>query len=239
MHTHPLQISEVFAEICSHLDCRGAYSTSLQPGVDRRQEKRALAALATTCRAFTDSAVDVLWQEQTIDNLLGCLPPDLLVIDGANTHTKKMVGNSDCCRPRLTMLQRLLRPVMNEDWKRCRIYSPRIQALFPSSISADVLPTINACLPSDLFSKLQSLTWAGSDFSSFLRPTITEFLLYLQGETPPPVLATLGQTCPKLKNTYIYPGHSSTDFVDTFSCCIRSLASPERIIVYTLDWETL
>ncbi|KAJ7667210.1 hypothetical protein B0H17DRAFT_950602 [Mycena rosella] len=104
MHSS-LRISELLERIFSHFDHRLA------------TDNGTLAALARTCTAFHDIAVDTLWRHQdTIINLISCMPGDLwetVAEDGWSG--RKMV--------------RLGRPIIVSDWDRLLKYSSRVRSL--------------------------------------------------------------------------------------------------------------
>jgi hypothetical protein len=74
-----LNILEVVDVIISYLSWRFA-----------KEERAALAALATTCRMFHDPALDALWRTQTtLKRLLSCMPVDLFNISPMLARAKR------------------------------------------------------------------------------------------------------------------------------------------------------
>ncbi|KAF7333422.1 hypothetical protein MVEN_02358000 [Mycena venus] len=142
-----LGIPEIVEIICAQL------ASPLLNSLRRRD----FAALARTCKAFHNPALDVLWRKQdTLTRLLKCLP----------SHLWEEV-------------MRLIKAPLPEDWEKISAYSRRIRELslteswsggFPSS---NVLETL-ASLPRSLCPNLRSLNWAPKTESFF--PYILLFL---------------------------------------------------------------
>ncbi|KDQ62058.1 hypothetical protein JAAARDRAFT_29959 [Jaapia argillacea MUCL 33604] len=79
--------------------------------------KKTLAALARTCHAFHDPALDVLWYEQQdFSTLLKCMPSDLWNESRIDRHT-----------PRLILKFR--RSMLPDDWARFSNHASRIRVL--------------------------------------------------------------------------------------------------------------
>jgi hypothetical protein len=83
-----LRIPEMVHSIVSHL------GPELTPE-SRKGDSMALAALAISCTAFHEFALDALWRYQgTIMNLIQCMPAGLwetLVLDGRRTLVSDVV----------------------------------------------------------------------------------------------------------------------------------------------------
>ncbi|KII86337.1 hypothetical protein PLICRDRAFT_286234 [Plicaturopsis crispa FD-325 SS-3] len=72
-----------------------------------------LACLARTCRAFSELALDLIWEKQLgVQNLIKCMPPDLWEEE-----------ELDSGEMRLT----LRRQIQPSDWQSCRRYRDRIK----------------------------------------------------------------------------------------------------------------
>ncbi|KDQ62084.1 hypothetical protein JAAARDRAFT_203303 [Jaapia argillacea MUCL 33604] len=84
---------------------------------DASMGKKTLAALATTCHAFHDPALDILWFEQEdFSALLKCTPSDLW-------NESKLQSDST----RLTL--RFRRSMLPEDWTKFLRYASRVRVL--------------------------------------------------------------------------------------------------------------
>ncbi|KAI0356922.1 hypothetical protein OH77DRAFT_1519843 [Trametes cingulata] len=113
---HCLQIDEIVSVICSNLDGHD-YDSQIRYPTRIRSRKgsslRALAALARTCRALQEPALDVLWRE--IPDLFilvkHLMPAELLRFDDAS---------------RTVFFTRL---PSDAEWKRLDPYVPRIRAV--------------------------------------------------------------------------------------------------------------
>lgn len=74
-----LQISEITAQICAELVCRDLGCLDTFAGrVDHDHYPATLAALARTCHALEEPALDALWKTQSsLIPLILCMPEDL------------------------------------------------------------------------------------------------------------------------------------------------------------------
>ncbi|KAJ7143956.1 hypothetical protein C8R44DRAFT_864961 [Mycena epipterygia] len=97
-------------EIVGHI-----FAQVREPPYDAR-DTHSLAALARTCTAFLDSALNYLWESQdTIANILGCFPA------GVVRKVANQDGSTiDCCA---------LRSMSPTDWERPLFYSFRVKRL--------------------------------------------------------------------------------------------------------------
>ncbi|KAF7305376.1 hypothetical protein HMN09_00789800 [Mycena chlorophos] len=125
--------------------------------------RRDLAALARTCKAFSDGALDVLWSRQTtLVPFMKCLPPDaweafedeVVSADPAEGIEAITVGSV-----------RLTRPIEHEEWRRPLAYAFRVRNLlidFKDRVPVSQLlgyfpPGSDTKIP---FPRIMSLTWA-------------------------------------------------------------------------------
>ncbi|KAJ7853919.1 hypothetical protein B0H13DRAFT_2358729 [Mycena leptocephala] len=127
-----LSIHEIITEISSHFD------SSL------RSESADLSALARTCHAFQDPALDELWRTQeTIYNVIRCLPQDLFE---ANTSRSAVVV--------------LRRAPEDADWARPLFYSNRVRVFAPSYGGSVTFKGLHLDPPKgSWFPRLRTLEW--------------------------------------------------------------------------------
>ncbi|EIW81768.1 hypothetical protein CONPUDRAFT_143463 [Coniophora puteana RWD-64-598 SS2] len=180
-----------------------------------------LAALARTCCAFKEPALDALWEcIITLDPFLRCLPEDAWhfvdagVPDYAPKRTPKVMATPS-------------RHFTVADWEILRKYTYRVRKLseqpFMKLCSAALLEL--SLGPHDMFPllpRLKGIHW--SDVSKedisylplFLTPTLEDLSIsfhriYGRGvERIEPVLSSLGDLCPDVKYAHIY-GYEEAD----------------------------
>ncbi|KAJ7159371.1 hypothetical protein C8R43DRAFT_882023 [Mycena crocata] len=206
---HPsFMLPEILGEICLNLHWSW--------------DRSALAALARTCRAFHDPALDVLWQEQTLDTLLRCLPADLLVEENA---------------------MRLLRPILVEDWDRVSLHAHHIRNLHCADLtSVDILPMIAQSLPAGLFPKLAGLSCGAFHFSfmmcQLLSPTLRklEMDFWIEIARPAALFTTLAHRCPWLTEFTVEGGWDNWREISVFVLGLHCL---ESVDLHSLHWDTL
>ncbi|KAJ7060552.1 hypothetical protein C8F01DRAFT_1143080 [Mycena amicta] len=129
-----------------------------------------LLALATTCTTFQEPALDALWREQnTLDNLVKCLPSDTWMEEKKDWEMKKW----DCAGPRdgsdNVMLVKMVGStwdlqIPRDSWERTRYYSRRVRTLsisYYTHPSHTVLRAFRGALRRDgtLFPNLRTLRW--------------------------------------------------------------------------------
>ncbi|KAJ6501022.1 hypothetical protein C8R47DRAFT_1068017 [Mycena vitilis] len=192
-----LRIAELAELICCQFD-----SSS------RARDRRALAAVATTCTALKDPALNRLWRTTPLARLLtSCMPPDLWRVADPE-------GLSDAGKPRTLTL---CRPICESDWGRVHLYAPRIRELRSGSVVlgdtllGDTLPTVSRAFPRSLLHDLRDLLWEGDSDSLrylvfFLRPSMTKISFELQSTADCAVFPTLGEICPELCDISITAG---------------------------------
>ncbi|KAF8218381.1 hypothetical protein K438DRAFT_25811 [Mycena galopus ATCC 62051] len=123
-----LQIPEVVALIC----------TQISP----TETPETLAALARTCKAFSDPALDILWRNASLANVLNCLP---------HLETGTFTDGSDFSIP-----------LLPSDWERVLVYSKRVRQLTMEGddYTAPYLETLRLCFPGQhLFPNIEDLDW--------------------------------------------------------------------------------
>ncbi|KAH7903961.1 hypothetical protein BJ138DRAFT_1119880 [Hygrophoropsis aurantiaca] len=130
----------------------------IQYGIfDRISSKRTLNALSRTCKAFTESALDVKWRHvDSITTLIQCMPHDLWSRDRDYDLTDHYIF-------------RLRRPILSSDWVVFQKYSSRVRTLkgpLPekgSPVSIEESGALAFCSPSapfPLLPNLKSLKWS-------------------------------------------------------------------------------
>ncbi|KAF7329263.1 hypothetical protein MKEN_00187200 [Mycena kentingensis (nom. inval.)] len=89
-------------------------------------EKSSLAALARTCKAFSESALDELWFSQSsLKNFFRILPSDawLDVADEIRSYRSRTKGTN------IRISVAILRPILPQEWSRALSYSQRVREL--------------------------------------------------------------------------------------------------------------
>ncbi|KAJ7119527.1 hypothetical protein C8R44DRAFT_877952 [Mycena epipterygia] len=185
-----LLICEIFRMICEHL----LESLAL----------RSLAALAVACKAFENTALDVLWLEQTsLVPILGSLPSDIWVLAPRHNIWNRALLSSD--------LTRFLYYS-----HRVKIYREGCSGVAPSffCFRFDLLLALQTIAPV-CFPNIHTLEWGdfGLPFEwlpFFLGPHITSITLTLFhcGSATPVSLSFL----PRLKYQYPFLKHVSFTF---------------------------
>ncbi|KAJ7123971.1 hypothetical protein C8R43DRAFT_1031472 [Mycena crocata] len=212
-----LTLPEILDEICCNLDSHVSFRA-------RRDGLHGLAALARTCRLFHHSALAVLWQQATLDDLLQCLPVDLMIV--RNIGNKKRM--------------RLRRPVRAEDWDRVILHARYIRNLrCTGGTSLDILPRIGQSLPDNLLPKLTGV-FCGPLHFSFLAlifgPSLQKLQLHLVTPPSTTLFPTLVHKCPQLTELRIHEGSDGWEEISPFFYNFRFL---ECVEVHCLDWGTL
>ncbi|KAJ6504336.1 hypothetical protein C8R47DRAFT_1210407 [Mycena vitilis] len=161
--THPLEIPEIVALVCSQI-------LKTPPG------RQGLAALARTAKIFQDGALNGIWQWQgSFVHILRLMPEDLW-----NAPVEDGCINKLVCpplirlEPRLTDddgNQELVRPIGSADWERPLFYLHRVRTL--NAFTSEQLPSpalfeilSSSCPREHLFPNIRSLTWTHSQSRS-------------------------------------------------------------------------
>ncbi|KAJ7469605.1 hypothetical protein FB451DRAFT_1400437 [Mycena latifolia] len=165
-----------------------------------RQEYKALAALARTCKTLQGPALDVLWHTQdTLAPTFACMPAGVFGMSATGGMT-------------------LLRPFTASDWDRPRFYASRVKRLSvgrtdPKEESLyKLFPAMAACLPAPLYPNLTRLTWhhpsTDTDLAfmqMFLAPNITTIWMSNGlGSINLSIVPLLARACPRLKIMSIF-----------------------------------
>ncbi|KAG5650610.1 hypothetical protein H0H81_011658 [Sphagnurus paluster] len=108
---HPcLAINEILSNVFAHLFEHA--STTEDDWTEYSQTTITLAALARTCRTFTEPALDHLWEVQVVfAPLVQCMPADLWHIDPATATLK------------------FIREIRDTDWDRFDFYARRVREM--------------------------------------------------------------------------------------------------------------
>ncbi|KIJ60562.1 hypothetical protein HYDPIDRAFT_43257 [Hydnomerulius pinastri MD-312] len=238
MH-HALSIVEVQRIIfraALHLGSGGCQST--------------LATLARTCRAFTESALDILWEVlPSFLPLIQCLPKDLWKLESLAPWPVYLSFH---------------RPMQAEDWEIFFKYSCRVRcinALYgpgDPECTEDVLSSL--CLHPELrplIPQLRKLTWSirGNPHNTLLYrllvPSITSLTIcdtdfYADWLSPPEadVLSSIATSCPSLQVLRIRSAYKHADALNqkcsqTLSTAVLSLRFLHTLVCTALDEDTV
>ncbi|KAJ6474278.1 hypothetical protein C8R45DRAFT_385156 [Mycena sanguinolenta] len=196
---HPaLSIREIVEMACDHLLLRAHDARSL---AEAPRGRKALCALASTCKLLQAPALDTLWRNQdSIVPWLSCFPDDLFNVRPVLASEK----NPLC----------LLRPVVPADWERSNSNAARVEKLsfeFQTRF-APVFAALNVFFPSgSIFPRLRSLSWSSTSAEDFpyIRIFLTPRLSSISITYEPSILNwsllyTLASTCPHLTNVELY-----------------------------------
>ncbi|KAJ7670151.1 hypothetical protein DFH06DRAFT_1373009 [Mycena polygramma] len=154
--THPLEIPEIVALVCSQI-------------VNTPAGRQDLAALARTAKIFQDGALNGIWQWQgSFVHILRLMPLDLWNAPVENGSINKLVCLSLIyVEPRLTDEdgnQELVRPIGSADWERPLFYLHRVKTFNASTSEELPSPALfeslsSSCPREHLFPNIRSLTW--------------------------------------------------------------------------------
>ncbi|KAJ7266515.1 hypothetical protein C8J57DRAFT_1068705, partial [Mycena rebaudengoi] len=189
-----------------------------------------LSALARTCTAFCNPALDVLWRNQdTIVNLLQCMPKDLWEINARGGVN----GSKDIT-----------------DWERAQFYLHRVKSFSMRGFlpSTDFLDTLSLCLLGEyLFPNLAKLEW--NPYPSalfphvrlFLAPQIKDLLLGpIESISDLSILSNLVAKCPSLTQVRIFTDSlPAVEEIPAISMFVRGLKHVEFLNVSWLDGTAL
>ncbi|KAJ7614436.1 hypothetical protein FB45DRAFT_802342 [Roridomyces roridus] len=166
-----------------------------------------LAALARTCRAFQNPALDVLWNSQfTILNVIRCMPEDIW-------EWPDQEPDGDEEEEEVSPIH-LKRPVFPEDWERPLFYARRVRHFAFSSdeyVPSACYDVLRVSLPVEhLFPNIESLQWytkqshVFSNYPLFLGPRLTTLDLGVcQSVVHLTMLLGLATQCPRLQEVTI------------------------------------
>ncbi|KAJ7657617.1 hypothetical protein DFH06DRAFT_1297678 [Mycena polygramma] len=188
-----------------------------------------------TCMTFQDPALDYLWRSTPLARLLtSCMPSDLWAVDfveGGCVITKHI---------------RQLRPIDASDWKRRRLYAPRVKKLSSGSDDWElekIFPSLSVAFPDAVLPNLHSLVWNHRDsqfhhIHLFLRPTVTQiqFSISCASDTASSLLSTLASRCPNLTNIRIPRNPANSRALSRF---VIGLLFAQSISVPCLEQDAL
>ncbi|KAG1874601.1 hypothetical protein DFJ58DRAFT_675924 [Suillus subalutaceus] len=182
---------------------------------EKHTAQATLAALARTCNAFHDIALDVLWQQfGTIARAIQCMPHDLW---GGDMNKSQ----SGC------ICLKLHRHLTKDDWNIFRRYALRIRHLSLATqdvrrgktLMVDIDDELLACLASmdptqPLLPNLTSLEWIIYDerdlrlIRRIMTKSLTSLILEVWAISPVPDLqqfiSSVAPTCPSLRKLVVH-----------------------------------
>ncbi|KAJ7151854.1 hypothetical protein C8R43DRAFT_1127487 [Mycena crocata] len=231
---HPcLSIPELVDQLFSHFEPADA---------------KTLAALARTCTMFHEPALDVLWRNQdTLMNLLRCMPPDLFVAEVSGDGS----------------ILQLQRPIVPTDWERPLFYAHRIKSFIlddPTQYFPHIFPAIASVIPTagHIFPNLTSLDWSShsegfrnraqfeQDFTHirlFLTPKLTSFRCRLDElDCHFRLLFLLPRACPALAHfstDHLWNDYATPEFHTRLALFVSQLANLESISILSPDMGSL
>ncbi|KAJ7032542.1 hypothetical protein C8F04DRAFT_1003819 [Mycena alexandri] len=218
-----LHIPEILGIIFGHLD-----PSDILSGKD---SSRTLAALARTCKAFKNPALDALWTFHVdLIPALRCFPEDIwdrtLQIDQ---------------QLNFVAFRRPLTPedweVPLDQWKRIKIF--RIFTFDTSRISLAVCETLRICCPdSILFPNVQEVSWYDMDprklpILSLLLSSRLHRISIGSGEST--ILSTLGNRSPDLTHVDLRGQHSGLDILPSVVTLMSKLQRLESLFIVAAD----
>ncbi|KAG2073425.1 hypothetical protein BDR04DRAFT_1152196 [Suillus decipiens] len=215
-----LLVSQILWEILEHLNETLTFST---PSLNLA--RKSTVALAVTCKAFHEPAMDFLWAQMNgLEPLLGCvtrLHPLLYGIDGGQTYSSGWAENVE--------------PLSAHETRQFLRHSARVRSLKITSYHVlkllSVIP-IKTCI----FPRLRSLTWRLSTveyFDLFLPPTLRRCFLMSINELQPVVAH-----CAALEWLDIQISDmNTTDELSLLSDSIRLCKKLTMLYCPPLDWE--
>jgi hypothetical protein len=209
-----------------------------------------LAALARTCSAFHDIALDILWQQfGTIARAIQCMPHDSWGGDMSKSE-------SGC------ICLKLHRHLTKDDWNIFRRYALRIRHLSLATqdvrrgktLIVDIDDELLACLASmdptqPLLPNLTSLEWIIYDerdlrlIRRIITNSLTSLFLEVWAISPVPDLqqfiSSIAPTCPSLQNFTVHSVALSSHLRDSVSQTLRHLHNLTTIHCGILDAEVM
>ncbi|KAJ7049623.1 hypothetical protein C8F01DRAFT_727007 [Mycena amicta] len=232
-----LCIAEVLDNIFGHLG-----------GLDYH-ERRSLAAVARTCKTFTDPALDVLWAEQSnLENLLKCLP----------SNCWQEIEFSGTWEFPFTTIK-ILRPLEADDWLHVWQHRRRVRRLTlyswgSSAPQATLVKEIERSLPTALFPNLRQLVWWPNEefFTAeliirclrlLLSPRLASLRLRigaLMSTSEIALLSALDTALPTLRCLDIFAANHSSGYSASFSAMALKLSTHlEELDLPTIDIAAL
>ncbi|KAK7053781.1 hypothetical protein R3P38DRAFT_2601554 [Favolaschia claudopus] len=186
-----LQVTEIVRMICEE--------------VAWPSRKNALS-LATTSRAFSDPALDIIWRElRSLVPLVKCMPESLWKdqVQGTNSSKKSVI----CLR----------RPMSDSDLQRFLFYSVRVKivgfnelhtfrgsCMHTTKLHPEFLRALDMALPPSPMPRLSEIVWYpdtddGLSIRHFLGPQIRKMVLRIEGSAANlSMLSLIKSSCPNL-----------------------------------------
>ncbi|KAG1751464.1 uncharacterized protein EDB91DRAFT_1243725 [Suillus paluster] len=205
--------------------------------ISSHTEYGSLPALASTCRAFEDSALNVLWKHlRSVEPLVKCLPGGLF-------------GTDQGC----VVLQK---PLDDKMWETLARYTSRVHSITVVQFAKDtILPVIErlslimlSCpsAPASLFPNLRKLTWYADGTrgaADFLRmafvPSLVEVNLRIASASSAflSVLSSLGTLCPRLQSMAVRIHLAGNDSPRKISPFITQSISQLHYLLSLTVWD--
>ncbi|KAJ7604232.1 hypothetical protein FB45DRAFT_1083102 [Roridomyces roridus] len=220
--------------------------------VSRCAGEDSLAALARTCRAFCEPALDLLWEEQDmLRNLLHCMPDGLWQCSNDEENEAEDENDEDDDE-----VLSLLRPIVPTDWDRVLFYSQRVKS-FSFDMDADlryhfsptsVLDILRMSFPGPvLFPNLRRLEWSSISrpgtmhhIRLFLAPRLQELQLHtLHSPAELSLLPTIATQCPGLMEVDIDASPSLMKSVQNLYTFVIGLDQLRSLSVPRIDSSVL
>ncbi|KAF8181994.1 hypothetical protein K438DRAFT_1767721 [Mycena galopus ATCC 62051] len=232
-----LATPELISLMCHHL----LPGFDQMPQYDIPSARSALRALACTCKALQDPALDALWREMTsLRPYLCSFPSDLL------SRSPVRVWDDEPLR--------LTRPLVSADRAHAHINACRIRklSLEIDPDHSDVLLAIRAFTTPAIFPNLRTLRWRSGttdiDFhhlAMFLTPALQDISITFDPTTMlnQSLLFSLPSVCPALTRVHIqydFPEDDHpdppTDVVSFTSRFIQSVGAIRSVSTPLVDW---
>ncbi|EIW85644.1 hypothetical protein CONPUDRAFT_142127 [Coniophora puteana RWD-64-598 SS2] len=232
---------------------------------DSSLNKRDLASVAMTCRAWSDPALDELWESlDSLGPLLNALPQGLLEWEYSPGDKTTLAG----------IAMKMTRPFIQSDWASFRRYSTRVRAFrgsldqMPISwdnwtqatmiIGEDMFCELAArSTPDPLFPRLHEVVWYNAHINNakllhlLVVPSVTTlhmpgisvhwFSSFMQSvyATVLELFATLGDLCPSMKSFHSPHNFALIPHASVLSPAIRSWKHLESITCTIPDFVCL
>ncbi|KAJ7658700.1 hypothetical protein DFH06DRAFT_1407147 [Mycena polygramma] len=213
------EISELRGEMFAWVD-----PSHLEPFVNHAQRSgnyKTLSALARTCKAFQADALDRLWREQNVVNVVRTLPPE-------RWEEEALPPTPDGYTTRL----RLRGPIQSEDWLKPRLYARRIKRLaWPDRQLCRVdLTQVFPAIPRGMFPENLAL---------FLNPRLHCIELVGSDTDLPSFLKILASRCPALAGVSVISTVASQEMSSSISAFVCSLTHVTNLWLDDVDRSTL
>ncbi|KAJ7708213.1 hypothetical protein B0H17DRAFT_1325134 [Mycena rosella] len=234
-----LKIPEIVALICFHILCPHELDSRLRS----RASLATLAAVARTCTAFSNPALNLLWMSQeTVMHLLQCMPEDIWSQESASDEDEEEEEGMG-----------LARAILPSDWDRPLVYARRVkifhfQEPYGLSWSPKFFEELRLSFPGEyLFPNLETLEWESHKGSllphvrMFLGPrlkhlTVAVFTSIAQLS----LLPGLAKQCPALVDVQIeFSDDLERQCQSSLSLFVRGLNCVETLSVPCLDRAAL